>query len=111
MFPDRSDTAESFPAPPAPTTVRRFVLVAGANRGVEDRPTLRYAVSDAERFVSVMQALGGVSPEDVVVLRQPRLSDLDGDGDLDLLNKPYTWETPRVDVWLNNGTGPRKKGK
>jgi len=38
-----------------------------------------------------------------------RLADLDGDGDLDLLNKPYNWETPRVDVWLNNGTGPRKR--
>lgn len=37
---------------------------------------------------------------------EARLRDLDGDGDLDLLNKPYTWETPRVDVWLNNGTRP-----
>ena len=35
---------------------------------------------------------------------EARLRDLDGDGDLDLLNKPYTWETPRVDVWLNGGT-------
>lgn len=32
---------------------------------------------------------------------EARLADLDGDGDLDLLNKPYTWDTPRVDVWLN----------
>jgi hypothetical protein len=32
---------------------------------------------------------------------EARLADLDGDGDLDLLNKPYTWETPRVDIWLN----------
>jgi hypothetical protein len=39
---------------------------------------------------------------------EARLADLDGDGDLDLLNKPYTWEAPRVDVWLNNGTGPRR---
>ncbi len=38
---------------------------------------------------------------------EARLADLDGDGDLDLLNKPYTWETPRVDVWLNNGTAKR----
>jgi hypothetical protein len=35
---------------------------------------------------------------------EARLRDLDGDGDLDLLNKPYTWDTPRVDVWINNGT-------
>ena len=35
---------------------------------------------------------------------EARLADLDGDGDLDLLNKPYNWEAPRVDVWLNNGT-------
>jgi sugar phosphate isomerase/epimerase len=35
---------------------------------------------------------------------EARLADLDGDGDLDLLNKPYNWDNPRVDVWLNNGT-------
>lgn len=34
-----------------------------------------------------------------------RLADLDGDGDLDILNKPYTWHAPRVDVWLNHGRG------
>jgi sugar phosphate isomerase/epimerase len=39
-----------------------------------------------------------------------KLADLDGDGDLDVLNKPYTWYAPRVDIWLNNGTGPRKAG-
>jgi sugar phosphate isomerase/epimerase len=38
-----------------------------------------------------------------------KLADLDGDGDLDILNKPYNWEAPRVDVWLNNGTGARKQ--
>lgn len=64
-------------AGPAPTPLRRFILVAGANRGVEDRPTLRYAISDAERFVAVMQALGGVAPDDVILLRQPRLGELD----------------------------------
>jgi len=38
-----------------------------------------------------------------------KLADLDGDGDLDILNKPYTWDAPRVDVWLNNGTAARKQ--
>ena len=36
---------------------------------------------------------------------ETRLIDLDGDGDLDLLEKPYTWDAPRIDVWLNGGTG------
>lgn len=38
------------------------------------------------------------------------VGDLDGDGDPDLLNKPYAWETPRVDVWVNNGSGGSKGG-
>lgn len=32
-----------------------------------------------------------------------KLADLDGDGDLDILNKPYNWKAPRIDVWLNGG--------
>jgi hypothetical protein len=37
-----------------------------------------------------------------------KLADLDGDGDLDILNKPYNWKAPRIDVWLNGGTGPQR---
>ena len=42
---------------------------------------------------------------------EARVADLDGDGDLDILNKPYNWEVPRVDVWLNQGTGPRRANR
>lgn len=36
---------------------------------------------------------------------ESKLGDLDGDGDVDLLAKPYGWQTPRVDVFLNQGSG------
>ncbi|MCB0045955.1 MAG: VCBS repeat-containing protein, partial [Caldilineaceae bacterium] len=32
---------------------------------------------------------------------QSKVADLDGDGDLDILGKPYNWQTPRLDIWLN----------
>jgi len=31
---------------------------------------------------------------------EARVADLNGDGLLDILDKPYNWEAPRVDVWL-----------
>jgi hypothetical protein len=31
---------------------------------------------------------------------EARVADLNGDGRLDVLDKPYNWQTPRVDVWL-----------
>jgi len=31
---------------------------------------------------------------------EARVADLNGDGAIDILDKPYNWQTPRVDVWL-----------
>ncbi|HLJ55651.1 MAG TPA: VCBS repeat-containing protein [Chthonomonadaceae bacterium] len=31
---------------------------------------------------------------------EARVADLNGDGRLDILDKPYNWDAPRVDVWL-----------
>ncbi len=36
-------------------------------------------------------------------IHESKLADLDGDGDLDVLGKPYTWDAPRLDIWLNQG--------
>jgi len=37
---------------------------------------------------------------------ESRIADLDGHGTLDLLVKPYKWQTPRLDIPLN--MGPKK---
>jgi hypothetical protein len=57
--------------------VRRYALVAGANQGGHDRPILRYAVSDAARFATVLQELGGVEERDTILLDQPTVGALE----------------------------------
>jgi len=36
---------------------------------------------------------------------EARVADLSGDGLLDILSKPYNWETPRLDIWLQKKAG------
>ena len=43
-----------------------------------------------------------------VGIHEGKLADLDGDGDLDILLKPYHHKAPRLDILLNNGTGSRR---
>lgn len=52
----------------------------------------------------------GNFPGEIVVstgidVHESEMADLDGDGDLDILGKPYSGDAPRIDVWLQNGTG------
>jgi len=34
---------------------------------------------------------------------ESKVGDLNGDGHIDILSKPYNWNTPRIDIWQNNG--------
>ncbi len=43
-------------------------------------------------------------------IHEGKLGDFDGDGDLDILLKPYNHNAPRVDLLLNNGTGKSRAG-
>jgi hypothetical protein len=54
--------------------LRRFALVAGSNDGGEQRVRLKYAESDARSFAAVMEELGGVRSEDLVLVVNPDLS-------------------------------------
>ena len=52
----------------------------------------------------------GNFPRDMIIstgidIHDSDIADLDGDGDLDILGKPYDGDAPRIDVWLQNGTG------
>jgi hypothetical protein len=51
----------------------------------------------------------GNFPNDIIIsegidLHDSEIVDLDGDGDLDILGKPYDGGAPRLDIWLQNGT-------
>lgn len=58
-------------------TLRRFALVVGANNGGAERPALRYAGADAASMQRVLTDLGGVNPEDSLLLLQPDRASLE----------------------------------
>lgn len=51
--------------------LRRFALLAGANDGGAERVKLRYAVTDAHALGDVLGQLGGVAPEDRLLVTEP----------------------------------------
>jgi hypothetical protein len=53
------------------TRIKRFVMAVGANSGGKDRVLLHYAVSDAQAILNVLEELGGVEEDDILLLEQP----------------------------------------
>ncbi|MDY6933336.1 MAG: caspase family protein [Spirochaetota bacterium] len=51
--------------------IRRFTIVVGANNGGPNRELLKYAVSDARSFHSVMRKMGGVFSADSILVLNP----------------------------------------
>ncbi|AKQ66858.1 peptidase C14 caspase catalytic subunit p20 [Myxococcus hansupus] len=63
--------AAAAPQPSAPqAAVRRFALLVGVNDGGEGRARLRYAVTDARSFGNVLEELGGVQPQDKLMMME-----------------------------------------
>ncbi len=66
---------------------------------------MRFGEGNPDSKVRIMLGDGqGNFTETVVAegfgVHEGRIVDLDGDGDYDILGKPYSWKTPRLDVWL-----------
>jgi len=65
--------------------------------------------SDSKIYIFLGDGKGNFKPTVVATgydSHESKLADLDGNGTLDLLVKPYNWETPRLDILLN--MGPKK---
>ncbi len=56
---------------PASAATVRYALVVGADRGDDQDGPLEYAERDASRVADVLTRMGGVSPENLVLLRAP----------------------------------------
>jgi hypothetical protein len=58
---------------PTESPLRRYAFVTGSNDGGEGLERLKYAESDARAFATVMQDLGGIRPQDLVLVVNPGL--------------------------------------
>ncbi|MBP5440149.1 MAG: caspase family protein [Fibrobacter sp.] len=51
--------------------INRYVVAVSANNGGAGRPMLRYAESDARSFAKVLKEMGGVLPQNVILVKEP----------------------------------------
>ncbi len=63
----------SYPTDAAEPSVRtrRFALMAGFNDGGPSRAMLRFAGTDAQAMTKVLESMGGVAAEDLILVQQP----------------------------------------
>lgn len=61
---------------------------------------------DAKNYILFGDGQGNFTKDVIstgIANHESKIADLDNDGDYDVLDKPYGWDTPRIDIWLNMG--------
>ena len=69
---------------------------------------MRFGDGNPDAKVRILLGDGTGRFQDMVIaegygVHEGRIADLDGDGDLDILGKPYTWNAPLLNIWINEG--------
>jgi uncharacterized caspase-like protein len=57
--------------------VHRLALIVGANQGGPATAPLRFAERDAERMAGLLAEIGGIAPQNMMLLRSPTTADID----------------------------------
>lgn len=71
---------------------------------------------ESKAWIFYGDGLGNFTKTEVATgidFHEAKVADLDGDGRLDIVSKPFVWQTPRIDVWLQvkdqrPGTGDQR---
>ena len=73
------------------------IFTAEMQLGKNPEPKTRILLGDGAGNFKEMVVHSGFG------LHESVLVDLNGDKQLDILGKPYRWEAPRLDIWINKG--------
>jgi hypothetical protein len=57
--------------------VKRYAIIAGVNNGGENRQILKYSFYDASAFSRVMFEMGGFTPNNTIILKEPSITSFD----------------------------------
>jgi hypothetical protein len=66
--------------------------------------------ADSKAWIFYGDSRGNFTKSEIasgIDFHEAKVADADGDGRLDIISKPFVWQTPRIDVWLNEPTKNR----
>jgi hypothetical protein len=88
------------------TTTTRLAPVLLATLLLAGAPTAHAGDARHVRWKHLSTKAGDLQPPNTGQQQTSvAVGDFDGDSDPDVIGKPYNWDAPRLDVWINEGPG------